>query len=163
MKILEHPHPVLREKCRLVESREFSSIMLFRLISDMCVLLEEKNGAGLAAPQIGQPIRLFVVAPGIIPAYKYGTDIEIEFAPVAIINPQITPYGDEIEYGEEGCLSIPNVHYRVRRHKRIKMVCQNANGVTREMLLEGWAARVCQHEMDHLDGTLILDRGRPVR
>jgi len=160
--ILEHPHPVLREKCKLLPPSEFGTVSLLHLVKEMFITLEKQEGAGLAAPQVGYPIRMFVVRPGIIPAFEERNGFAVS-VPVEGINPFIIPDGTETEYADEGCLSIPNAQYRIRRHKRIKMSWQNANGAIREEWLEGWAARVCQHEEDHLHGTLILDKGRPVR
>jgi peptide deformylase len=117
----------------------------------MTGLMHEAHGAGLAAPQIGLLRRLFV--------YQIGEDTE----PVALVNPEIVEASEETDVDGEGCLSLALLIDRghqvpVERNLRIKVRAHDPDGEVVEVEAEGHTARVIQHEMDHLDGTLILDR-----
>jgi peptide deformylase len=122
---------------------------LQRLAARMQVLMQEANGVGLAATQVGVLRRLFVFQPG--------DDEE----PQAVVNPVIAERSDELETGEEGCLSLGSVRVPVERHVAVTIAGQDVDGAELQLELEGLPARVVQHELDHLDGTLIIDRTTP--
>ena len=115
----------------------------------MVELMVEARGVGLAAPQIGRLRRLIVIQP------------EPEGSAVALVNPQITWRSEEEESGQEGCLSIGEIVVPVSRAVSIHVHAQDVSGEPVEIDAEGFVARVIQHEVDHLDGILILDRTGP--
>ncbi len=108
-----------------------------------------EDGVGLAAPQVGLSLRMFVM--------DYGD------GPIKVINPEIIEKSEEKVIDEEGCLSLPDVFAEVERAKWIKVRFQNERGEWQEMELEGYSARVFQHEYDHLDGILFIDRLPPAK
>jgi len=115
----------------------------------MVGLMRDAHGAVLAAPQVGRLRRLIVVQPGE------------EVEPIALVNPDITWYSEEQEPGPEGCLSIGEVVVEVTRALAIRVQAQDLSGEPLELEADGFGARVIQHEVDHLDGILILDRTSP--
>jgi peptide deformylase len=141
--VLRYGDPALRAKARPVERFDAG---LAEEIERMTSLLDDALGAGLAATQLGVMNRVFV--------YRPDPDTPIG----VLVNPQLEWTSDEIEPGEEGCLSIPGIWVEVERPERVRMRGYDATG--REQLLEaeGMEARVLQHELDHLDGVLMLDR-----
>ncbi len=118
-------------------------------IATMIELMQGARGVGLAAPQLGRLRRLIVIDP---------FDDE---PPVALVNPEITWHSDEMESAEEGCLSIGEIVVPVTRPVGVHVHAQDREGNPVEMEIEGFGARVIQHEIDHLDGILILDRTGP--
>jgi peptide deformylase len=141
--IRQFPDPALRMQAREVEDFDED---LARLVERMTALMRDANGVGLAATQVGVLRRLFV--------YQAAEDEE----PVAVVNPHVDVRGDETEIGEEGCLSIQGVHVEVERPMFIVLTGKDASGGDYRRELEGAGARVAQHEVDHLDGVLMLDR-----
>ncbi len=140
-KIVTIENPVLRQKAKKVHRFDES---IQKLIDDMFETMHAANGAGLAAPQIDLSIRLFVA--------------EYEDRRVALLNPEIIKAEGEVK-GSEGCLSIPGYYgENIRRAERIIVKGQDARGKTVRVRAEGWFARIMQHEIDHLDGILFLDR-----
>jgi len=115
----------------------------------MVGLMQDAHGVGLAAPQVGRLRRLIV--------FHAGEDAE----PIALVNPDITWHSDEQEPGPEGCLSIGEVVVEVVRPVAIRVQAQDLSGEPLEIEADGFGARVIQHEVDHLDGILILDRTSP--
>ena len=115
----------------------------------MIAVMEAARGVGLAAPQVGSLRRLAVVLTGE------------DTPPVVLCNPEITWRSDDEDYDYEGCLSIGEISVEVPRATAIRVRAQDVEGETFEIAPEGFAARVIQHEMDHLDGVLILDRTAP--
>lgn len=133
---------------------------LGQLISDMFETLTDADGVGLAAPQIGKPIRVVVIDLDVLsddlPEYK-------DFRK-AYINPHILEYDDsETELLEEGCLSVPHIHEKVERPKRIRVSYLDSDLNPHEEWVEGYLARVMQHEFDHLEGKMFIDRISPLR
>jgi peptide deformylase len=124
------------------------------LIEDLLVTVGDANGVGIAAPQVYEPLALFIVAPRPNPRYPHAPVME----PLALINPEIVRASDETEKGWEGCLSVPGIRGLVPRHLRIAVRFLDRRGELREMELEGFTARVFQHEFDHLNATLFIDR-----
>ena len=149
--------PVLRKIAHDIPS---DYPQLDNLISDMWDTLAQSEGIGLAAPQIGKDIRLVVIDLDVLsedfPEYK-------DFRKV-YINGHILEFDDsEIETLEEGCLSLPGLHERVTRPKRIKVKYFDENFVEHDEWVEGYLARVIQHEFDHLEGVVFADRLSPLR
>jgi peptide deformylase len=123
-------------------------------IDDLLATVAEVSGAGLAAPQIFEPLALFVVTSA--PSNRY-PDAPYH-PPMVVVNPEIVQASDEMENGWEGCLSIPGLRGLVPRHRRINVRYLNCRGELRQEELDGFPARVFQHEYDHLHGTLFIDR-----
>ncbi|MEN8375824.1 MAG: peptide deformylase [Gemmatimonadota bacterium] len=119
-----------------------------KLVADMLETMYDADGVGLAAPQIGVGLRVIVVDPGE----------DEESGPVALINPRITRRSAELEKAEEGCLSIPGIADIVERPAGVVVEALGEDGGPLTVAAEGLQARVLQHEVDHLDGVLFLDR-----
>jgi len=145
-----YPDPVLRARCREVETFDDE---LKRLAADMVETMHSAPGIGLAAPQVGERIRLALVDLSV------GTDPE---ALHILVNPRVVEEeGRETEV--EGCLSLPGVTERVDRPSRIRVEAQDLDGRPFELTAEDWLARAVYHEIDHLDGVLFVDRLRGLR
>lgn len=152
-KIVTLPEPVLRKKARKVS--DFGAD-LQTLIDDMVETMREAPGVGLAAPQVGVPQRVIVI--------EYG-DEEQEDAPsklYTIVNPEIVRASDEAEVAAEGCLSIPGFAGDVERSLAVTIKGFNRHGKPVRLKAKGWLARIFQHEIDHLDGVLFIDRAERV-
>ena len=148
-------HPVLRAKARPIAPNDLKHPALQNLIDDMMDTMAEYHGVGLAAPQVHESLRLFVVA---FDPTQPDPDDDEPLEPFAIVNPEITPVGEEMVDDWEGCLSIPDIRGRVPRFRELSLRAQNRRGERIEIPLQGFKARVIQHETDHLDGVLFLDR-----
>ena len=145
LKIYKLGEEVLRQKCEAVKAEEINDE--FRaLIKEMFLTMDEANGVGLAAPQVGIAKRFFVA--------KSDDDVERVF-----INPVITKTSSELSEYEEGCLSIPGVYETIVRPKAVTISALDINGKPFTLDAEGLLARIVQHESDHLDGILYIDRG----
>lgn len=145
MEVLHHPSPML--KSRAHEVTPGSDTSLRELIRAMAETMYEENGVGLAAPQVGVDKRVIVF------------DIEDRLA--ALCNPVITEYSEETVTDDEGCLSVPGITVPVERSVRVVCEGQTIDGRPITIEAEEFLARVLQHEIDHLDGTIILDRCDP--
>jgi peptide deformylase len=143
--IRQYPDPVLRMEARPVEQFDDD---LRRLVARMKDLMQEANGVGLAATQVGVLRRVFVFSP---------EDDRV----LALVNPSLELRGDEQELDDEGCLSIQGVTVPVERVTSVRIEGRDENGAEVSYDLEGMAARIVQHEYDHLDGKLMLDRTTP--
>jgi peptide deformylase len=141
--IRQYPDPALRMPAREVESFDDD---LVSLVERMTALMRDANGAGLAANQVGVVRRVFV----------FQSDSETD--PQPLVNPRIVERSDEVETAEEGCLSMQGVRVPVERAVRVTMEAQDPRGAAVRLELEDLGARVAQHEVDHLDGVLMLDR-----
>lgn len=140
-KIITSDNPILRQKAKKVHRFDPS---LHKLINDMFETMHDANGVGLAAPQIGMSIRVFVA--------------EYEDRKVAVFNPEIVKAEGEV-LGTEGCLSIPGyAGDNIRRATKVLVKGQDVRGKSIRVNAEGWFARILQHEIDHLDGILFTDR-----
>jgi len=144
----------LLEKSRPVEA--FGTPDLRELIADMRDTMAHLNGAGLAAPQIGAPLRVVIFGVRQNPRYPDAGEIP----DTVLINPVIAPIGEEMEEGWEGCLSVPGMRGVVPRFKRLRYRGFDEAGEPIERSVEGFHARVVQHECDHLDGILYPMRIR---
>jgi peptide deformylase len=144
-------HPILRQQARPVEAPEITLPAFQQLIDDMIETMEEYSGIGLAAPQVHEDVRLFV-------AGYDSEDGDPAFPRIVLINPVITVVDETLVEDWEGCLSIPEIRGRVPRAREIRVAALDRNGRTIEMKARNFVARVIQHETDHLDGVLFLDR-----
>ncbi len=143
--IRQYPDPVLRMEARRVE--EFDDDLL-RLVDRMRELMKDANGVGLAATQVGVLRRVFVFSPE-------------EDVVAVLVNPELVRKSDEIDVDDEGCLSMQGIAIPVERPVSVRIEGHDEHGKEVAFDLEGLAARIAQHELDHLDGTLILDRTTP--
>jgi peptide deformylase len=144
----------LLEKSRPVEA--FGTPDLRELVADMRDTMAHLNGAGLAAPQIGVPLRVVIFGVRQNPRYPDAGEIP----DTVLINPVIAPIGEEMEEGWEGCLSVPGMRGVVPRFKRLRYRGFDEAGEPIDRSVEGFHARVVQHECDHLDGILYPMRIR---
>lgn len=157
--IVTLPAAILRQKAKPVKKFDKN---LQNLIDDMLETMRDAPGVGLAAPQIGQSVRLLVVE------YAKEVDEEDENAPepkpkrYVLINPEIIERSEEMVDGIEGCLSIPGLLGKVERHEAITVKALNRFGKPQKVKESGWMARIIQHEIDHLDGILYTDRATEV-
>lgn len=154
LKVARMGHPVLRVKTRALDRNVIRHATVQKLIDDMIETMTEYRGVGLAAPQVHEEFRLFVAAlnPG------HDDEDEPPAEPIVLVNPEITAVGSEIVEDWEGCLSIPDIRGRVPRARDIKVRALDRNGEKIELRAKNFAARVIQHEADHLDGILFFDR-----
>lgn len=153
MEVLTFPHPLLRQKAKAVERFDEA---LARLAGDLLETMYREGGIGLAAPQVGVLQRLLVIDLGA------GAEDPAERRPQVIVNPRIAAAEGEV-VTEEGCLSVPEFTAEIKRAERIELVCRDVRGAERRETLEGLAAVCVQHEMDHLDGRLFIDRLPPMK
>ena len=144
-------HPVLRRRTPPLDPADVGSPAVQQLIDDLFETMNEYAGIGLAAPQVHQSLRLFIA--GV-------DDPEGGLPPVVMINPEIEPLGTAEEEDWEGCLSIPDIRGRVPRAVDIRVRSLDRHGTPQRITANGFAARVIQHETDHLDGVLFVDRMR---
>lgn len=142
MKIVTYPNPILEKRTKKIKDPLAPEIQ--KLIKKMVATMEENEGAGLAAPQIGESLRVCTI--------QYGGEI------FAMINPKITSYSREKEIGEEGCLSFPRQFFPIKRSKKIKVRYVDEEGKEIKKKAEDLLARIIQHETDHLDGILFIER-----
>ena len=145
MQILQYPDPMLRHVCERVNHFDAN---LERLAKDMLETMYLAGGRGLAAPQVGVPLQLFVMDPG----WKNGTQ-----TPYVCANPFISALGDETRTVEEQCLSIPDRPVPVTRPAHVQLCWRDAADTPHEIELTGDAAVIAQHEADHLEGVLCID------
>jgi len=152
-RIVTHPDPVLRRKARKVT--EFTPD-LQALIDDMVETMRVAPGVGLAAPQVDVSLRVIVVE------YGDDDDPDVPAKLYAVVNPEITRLSQDKEVGAEGCLSIPGFGGNVERPLEAVIKGQNRHGKPVRIKASGWLARIFQHEIDHLDGVLFIDRAEKV-
>jgi peptide deformylase len=156
--IVEIGHPALRERAREIGPAELETEPVQRLIDDMIETKRVANGAGLAANQVGETVRIAiaeVVQPN--PRYPYKPEIPL----TVLVNPEIEPLDDEVELINEGCLSVPNLRGDVPRHVNVRVSYLDRAGEEHDEIRRGLTAGTFQHELDHLDGVLFLDRADP--
>lgn len=154
LKIVTIPHPILQYKTKPIKRFE---PQLRQLAKDMIETLIDSGGVGLAAPQIGLPLRLFVMR--VKPDDDHLPEKnKLKGKPVVLVNPHIIEASPEMEEAGEICLSIPGFMGIVERHQRIVVEAHNEWGKVKRIEAEGFIARVMQHEIDHLDGLLYLNR-----
>jgi peptide deformylase len=140
-------HPILRERAREVTRDELAGAEMQQLIDDMIETMRHVNGAGLAANQVHVPLRITVIEVTTNPRYPYKPPIPL----TVVVNPVIEPIDEELVEINEGCLSVPNMRGNVMRY-------WDRDGVEHDEIKRGLTAGTFQHECDHLDGLLFLDR-----
>jgi peptide deformylase len=154
LKVARMGHPVLRVRAREIDRASLQQPLMQKFIDDMIDTMHEYHGVGLAAPQVHERLRIFVAAINPGDAEPLPPDSE----PMIFVNPVITPVGQETFEDWEGCLSIPDLRGQVPRARDIKVTALDRNGEKIEFSTRDFPARVIQHETDHLDGILFLDR-----
>jgi peptide deformylase len=163
LEIVQTGHPVLRQQARPLTPVEIAGKEIQKLIESMRKTMYEAPGVGLAAPQIGLSLQLAVIED----REEYHKEVaaeqlrERERRPVpfhAIINPRITEMSDDSAEFFEGCLSLPGFSALVPRARAVRLEFLNERGVKETLEASGWYARILQHEIDHLRGTLYIDR-----
>jgi peptide deformylase len=146
--------PVLRERAREITRGELRSPEVQRLIDDMIETMRAAGGAGLAANQVGELLRIAVVEVHDNPRYPYKPAVPL----TVLVNPVIEPLDEETAAINEGCLSVPDLRGEVDRHVRIRVRRLDRDGAEHDEVRRGLTAGTFQHELDHLDGVLFLDR-----
>lgn len=149
MELTKIPHKILARKITKAAIKDIKNGVYKALVSDMKKTMEENNGVGLAANQVGRDIQLFVIDKKL--ADEAGV-------PNVFFNPEITEYSKDTDEIEEGCLSIPQSYNPITRAKKIKIKAIDENGDKIKLKARGFLARVLQHETDHLNGLTIKNR-----
>ncbi len=152
LEIAQLGNPILRRVAQPVEN--FADKAIEQLIDSLIATAASANGVGIAAPQVSQSYRLFIVASRPNPRYPKAPLME----PTAMINPRIVAYSPENVKDWEGCLSIPGIRGLVPRYQAIEVEYTNRNGQVQRQELADFVARILQHELDHLDGIVFVDR-----
>ena len=147
-------HPVLRERARDVTMEELASAETQGFIDDLIDTMRYANGAGIAANQVGVPVRIATIEVGDNPRYPYKPRIPL----TVVVNPIIEPIDDEMVEINEGCLSVPNLRGSVMRYVNVRVRYLDRDGGAHDEIKRGLTAGTFQHECDHLDGVLFLDR-----
>ncbi len=145
-KIVRYPNKILRRKTREVKVDELKDPKIKRLVLDMIQAMEEENGIGLAAPQVGSSLKICMV--------KNGDKV------LVLVNPKIKLLSKRTDIFEEGCLSFPGQFYPVERPIKVKVQARNMDGEKIRLKADGLLSRALQHEIDHLNGILIIDRAK---
>jgi len=159
LKVAHLGHPVLRRVAEPIAPNEIRTAAVQRLIDDLVETMEDEDGVGLAAPQVHVSRRLVVFGFRTNPRYPDEDGIPL----TVLVNPTITPIGTEQEDGWEGCLSVPDLRGQVPRWKKIRVDALGRDGKPVRFEAEDFHARVVQHECDHLDGHVYLDRMRSMQ
>ena len=153
LEVVRLGHPLLRAGAEPVPEAGLGSGHLVDLGRDLVRTMLEEDGVGLAAPQVAEGLRLFAY-------WLPGPDGRPEVEPTVLVNPELRAVEEDLEEGWEGCLSIPGLRGLVPRHRRIKIKAVSLEGAPVSFTADGFHARVIQHEHDHLDGIVFLDRMR---
>ena len=152
-KVTQIGHPVLRKVLRKLKADEVRTTDVQRLVREMAVTMDEYDGVGIAGNQVGEDLSVFLM--GLPKGTKRHPD---GIALTVVFNPVITPIGDETVDDWEGCLSVPDLRGMVKRHKKLKLTGLGLDGKAFKRVYEDFPARVIQHETDHLNGLVYLDR-----
>ncbi|WP_407893027.1 peptide deformylase [Scytonema sp. NUACC26] len=143
---------ILRQKA--LEIKNIHDDRIQKLIDDLIATVAQANGVGIAAPQVAESLRLFIVASHPNPRYPNAPEME----PTAMINPKIIAHSTEVVKGWEGCLCVPGIRGLVPRYQAIEVEYMDRNGKLHKAEFTDFIARIFQHEYDHLDGIVFLDR-----
>src|SRR3954464_14359420 len=146
-KIATIGHPVLRQIAREVTRDELRSEAMQRFIDDLVETMRDANGAGLAAPQVYEPVRIAAIEVNKNPRYPYKPNYPLTI----LVNPVLTPTTEETFLNYEGCLSVPNLRGEVRRFLGVRVRAWDRHGAELEFEVKGLTAGTFQHELDHLD------------
>jgi peptide deformylase len=156
--VVEIGDPVLRERARELDTEEIASPEVQTLIDDLIDTKRATHGAGIAAPQVGESLRVAIVeVEEGNPRYPYKPPEPL----TVLINPTIEPLGDEVAEINEGCLSVPDLRGSLPRYIEVRIRYLDREGTEHEELKRGLTAGTFQHEVDHLDGILFVDRAEP--
>ena len=147
-------HPALRTPARLVPAGRLADPEMQALIDDMVETMRDAHGVGLAAPQVGEELQIFVYE--MAAGERGGAEIPL----TVVVNPMLTPLSGDLVYDWEGCLSIPDLRGLVPRHPQVRVRGLDRHGQPVDFTVGGFAARIVQHEFDHLNGVVFLDRMR---
>jgi peptide deformylase len=158
-KIATIGHPVLRERSRELTRDELLAPDTQRFIDDLIETMRDANGAGLAAPQVYEPIRVVAVEVKKNPRYPYKPDIPL----TVLVNPVLEALTDETFDNYEGCLSVPNLRGVVQRFTEVRLRAWDRHGADVDVTVKGLSAGTFQHECDHLDGLIFVDRVKDTR
>jgi peptide deformylase len=156
LKVARLGNPVLRRVAENLSPDQLSSPLLQKLIDDMIETMREYNGVGLAANQIHEALQIAVLEVADNPRYPEKTTVPLS----VLINPKIELLSEEMEEDWEGCLSVPDLRGSVPRYKEIRVRALDRGGAKLDFVASGFHARVIQHEWDHLNGKVYLDRMR---
>ncbi|HEY6199321.1 MAG TPA: peptide deformylase [Candidatus Binatia bacterium] len=154
LKVARLGHPVLRAGARQLTAKEVAAPEIQRLLRDMVETMREYNGVGLAAVQVHEPLQIAVLEVADNPRYPDKPAIPLS----VLINPLIEPLEQTSEDDWEGCLSVPDMRGRVPRYTKLRVRALNHEGRELDFVASGFHARVIQHEFDHLNGKVYLDR-----
>ena len=152
--VAQRGEDILKLKAALVADAEFNSEWLMALASAMHATMLERNGVGIAAPQVYISKRVIIVASRPNPRYPEAPEMDA----VVMVNPEILEFSQATCLGEEGCLSVPNERGQVERAEAIKLRYYTLQGKVIETTFDGFPARIVQHEVDHLNGILFVER-----
>lgn len=156
LKVARLGHPVLRQVSANLPERELQSAAMQKLIDDMIETMKEYDGVGLAADQVHESKQVAVLEVANNPRYPNKPDVPL----TVLVNPKVTPLSDALEEDWEGCLSIPDLRGKVPRYTSVRVQAWDRNGQELDYVATGFHARVIQHEFDHLNGKLYVDRMR---
>ena len=156
LKVARLGHPVLRQVARPVPLEAIGSPDVQRFIDDMIETMREYDGAGLAAPQVHTLLQIAVIEVAANPRYPDAPSVPL----TVLVNPVVTPLTDEMEEGWEGCLSVPDMRGRVPRFTAVRLEGYDREGHRLDLVAKDFFARVIQHETDHLNGIVYVDRMR---
>ena len=159
LKVARLGHPVLRQPAEPVSAADIRSAPVQRLIDDMIETMHEYDGAGLAANQVHVPRQIAVIEVAKNERYPEAPEIPL----TVVINPVVMPLSEETEDGWEGCLSVPDMRGVVPRYTGVRLECLDREGNAVELVAKDFFARVIQHETDHLNGIVYVDRIRDMR
>ena len=154
LRIAQIGHPILRQPTRILTREELLSEEIQSFLDDLVETMREASGAGLAANQVYQSLRICAVEVRNNSRYPYRPNIPLTI----LVNPVLTPASDETFINYEGCLSVPNLRGQVRRHCEVHVEALDREGNSISTVVKGMTAATYQHEVDHLDGTIFLDR-----
>ena len=152
MDIAQLGNPILRDQAKSIDN--VSDEVVIQLATDLITTAEANNGVGIAAPQVSQSCRLFILASR--PSIRYPHAPKMN--PTAVINPVILGRSAETVKDWEGCLSVPGLRGLIPRHQEIEVEYTNLEGDRQKQILTDFVARIFQHELDHLNGLLFIDR-----
>lgn len=153
-KIAQLGHPVLRQTARELSREELLSPATQQFIDDLIETMRDANGAGLAAIQVYEPVQICVIEVKDNPRYPYKPNIPL----TVLVNPVLTPLSNTLFENFEGCLSVPNLRGRVRRYAEVRVQAWDRSGKDVDMIVRGLSAGTYQHEVDHLNGIVFVDR-----
>lgn len=153
-KIATIGHPILRERARELTRDELAAPAMQTFIDDLVETMHDANGAGIAANQVYEPVRVCVIEIKDNPRYPYKPNYPLTI----LVNPVVTLLSEERFENYEGCLSVPNLRGRVKRSPHVRVTAWNRRGEPLDFEVKGITAGTFQHEVDHLDGKLFVDR-----